>query len=128
MNVTRPFSFELPTRIEYGMGAVRSLPAEISRLGARKVLVVTDRGVRDALADEAVVRLLREAGIETLLFDRVEPNPKDRNVEEGAALAREYGAQALVALGGGSIDCAKAIAVLVSHRGHRIKEYEEDRR
>lgn len=125
MNVTRPFSFEMPTRIEYGMGAVRSLPAEISRLGARKVLVVTDRGVREALADEAVVRPLRDAGIETLVFDKVEPNPKDRNVEEGAALARDYGAQALVALGGGSpIDCAKAIAVLVSHGGDRIKEYE----
>jgi alcohol dehydrogenase len=125
MNDTRSFSFEMPTRIEYGMGAVKSLPAELSRLGARKVLVVTDRGVREALADGAVVRPLQEAGIETLVFDRVEPNPKDRNVEEGAALARGYGAQALVALGGGSpIDCAKAIAVLVSHRADRIKDYE----
>lgn len=125
MDIIKTFSFELPTKIEYGMGVVRNLPDEASRLGARKVMVVTDRGVREALADAAVIRPLKDAGFELLVFDQVEPNPKDRNVEEGAALAREFGAEALVALGGGSpIDCAKAIAVLVSHGGDRIKKYE----
>jgi len=125
MNVTRPFSFEMPTRSEYGMGVVKNLPAEVSRLGVRKVMVVTDEGVREALADDAVIRPLKEAGTDALVFDGVEPNPKDRNVEEGASIAREYGAEALVALGGGSpIDCAKAIAVLVSRGGDKIKKYE----
>ena len=125
MNLTRSFSFELPTRIEYGPGVFSNLALELSRLGARRVLVVTDKGVRGALSDLAVLDPLTEAGIEATVFDEVEPNPKDRNVEKGAAVAREFGAEALVAIGGGSpIDCAKSIAVLVSHGGDRIKAYE----
>lgn len=125
MNLTRSFSFELPTRIEYGPGVFSNLALELSRLGARRVLVVTDKGVRGALSDLAVLDPLTEAGIEATVFDEVEPNPKDRNVEKGAAVAREFGAEALAAIGGGSpIDCAKSIAVLVSHGGDRIKAYE----
>ena len=125
MSLTSAFSFEMPTRIEYGMGVVRTLPREVADLGARKVLVVTDKGIVGAGLHRGVVASLDRAGIESMVFDGVEPNTKDRNVEEGAAIAREFGADALVALGGGSpIDCAKAIAVLVSHGGDRIKKYE----
>ena len=124
MSLTSAFSFEMPTRIEYGLGVVKNLGQEITRMGVLRVLVVTDKGVRKAGLDTLVVKLLRDSGVEYLVFDGVEPNPKDRNVEEGAALARELGAEAIVALGGGSpIDCAKAICVLVTHGG-RIKEYE----
>ncbi len=80
MNLTRSFSFETPTRIEYGPGMFSNLALELSRLGARRVLVVTDKGVRGALSDWAVLDPLREAGIEATVFDEVEPNPKDRNV------------------------------------------------
>lgn len=119
------FSFEMPTRIEYALGAVKRLPSEVAALGAEKVLVVTDKGVRKAGLDARIADLLTGAGVAFRVYDGVEPNPKDRNVEEGARLAREFGAQALVALGGGSpIDCAKSIGVLVSHGGDRIKKYE----
>jgi len=118
------FSFEMPTRIEYGMGVVKKVGREIARLGGRRVLIVTDKGVRRAGLDALVMSLLGDAGVEWLVYDGVEPNPKDRNVEEGAALAREFGAGAIVALGGGSpIDCAKSICVLVT-QGGRIKQYE----
>lgn len=125
MAFTPSFSFEMPTRIEYGAGVFSRLASEAFSLGARKVLIVTDKGVRAALSDRAILGPLAKSGIEALIFDRVEPNPKDKNVEEGATAAREFGAQALIAIGGGSpIDCAKSIAVLVSHGGDRIKAYE----
>ncbi len=125
MGFVQPFSFQLPTRIEYGMGVFSSLATETSRLGARKAVIITDKGLREVLSDEAMVRPLERAGIKVAVFDEVEPNPKDKDVEKGAALVREFGAEALVALGGGSpIDCAKAISVLVSHGGNRIKLYE----
>ncbi len=125
MDLIQSFSFELPTRIEYGAGVFSNLASELSRLGARRVLIVTDKGVRRALSDAAIVDPLRKADIGVMVFDEVEPNPKDRNVEKGAAVARQLGAEALVAIGGGSpIDCAKSIAVLVSHGGDRIKAYE----
>jgi len=118
------FSFEMPTRIEYGMRVVDRLPGELSALGAAKVLVVTDKGVRRAGLCDRVAALLSVAGVEHAVFDGVEANPKDRNIEEGAAIAREFGADALIALGGGSpIDCAKAMGVLISYGG-KIKQYE----
>jgi alcohol dehydrogenase len=119
------FSFELPTRIEYGPGIVGRLPAELERLVAKRVLVVTDKGIRKAGLDGLVTGLLKDAGARYEVFDGVEPNPKDANVEEGAAFARAFGAEAMVALGGGSpIDCAKAMGVLLTHGGDRIKNYE----
>lgn len=124
MSLAAAFSFEMPTRIEYGQGVVNGLCREIERLDAHRVLIVTDRGVRRADLDSLVVRLLNDAGVEHFIYDGVEPNPKDRNVEEGTALALERGVDVMVALGGGSpIDCAKAMAVLVTHGG-KIKQYE----
>lgn len=124
MSLTAAFSFEMPTRIEYGMGVVEDLCRETERLDAHRVLIVTDKGVRRAGLDALVVRLLNDAGVEHVIYDGVEPNPKDRNVEEGTALALEHGVDVMVALGGGSpIDCAKAMAVLATHGG-RIKQYE----
>lgn len=124
MSLTSPFSFVMPTRIEYGMGAAGRLEAEVAALRAKRVLVVTDKGVRSAGLDARVLECLRSSGVQSVVYDGVEANPKDRNVEEGAATAREFGADAIVALGGGSpIDCAKSICVLVTHGG-TIKQYE----
>lgn len=60
-----------------------------------------------------------------IVYDGVEPNPKDVNVEEGARIAREFGADSIIAIGGGSpIDCAKSVGVLLAHKGDKIKKYE----
>ncbi len=48
MSLTAAFSFEMPTRIEYGMGVVEDLCRETERLDAHRVLIVTDKGVRRA--------------------------------------------------------------------------------
>lgn len=61
---------------------------------------------------------LRQAGVETVLFDRVEANPLLTTVNAGGMLAREKGCDMIVALGGGSVmDAAKAIAVVAANGG-----------
>jgi len=61
--------------------------------------------------------------VELTVYDGVEANPKDRNVEEAADLARRAGVDCVVALGGGSaIDAAKAVCVLAL-QGGRAKDY-----
>jgi len=82
------------------------------------VLIITDPGVRAAgIADEAAASLER-AGYECRSFDRVEPNPKDRDCEIGGEAARQFEAEVIVAIGGGSvIDSAKAVALLQTHGG-----------
>jgi alcohol dehydrogenase len=61
---------------------------------------------------------LRLAGVEAVVFDKVQPNPVKDTVMEGAAFARENGCDFIVALGGGScIDSAKAIAIMAVNDG-----------
>ena len=60
-----------------------------------------------------------------IIYDGVEANPKDVNVEEGAKIARENDCDCIIAVGGGSpIDCAKSVGVLLAHNDTEIKKYE----
>lgn len=127
-NLKLPFSFELPTRIEYELGAIKRLGIELERLNSKKVLIVTDKGIVKAGLVKKVTNILEELSIEFEIFDDVEPNPKDSDVEAGAKAASKIIADTIIAIGGGSpIDCAKAIGVLVSHKANRIKNFEGKR-
>lgn len=65
----------------------------------------------DGAAKKVFSRYLQEAGKEIIDFSGIMPNPTDKKVQEGAALAREKGFRFILALGGGSvIDCCKIIA------------------
>ena len=124
MNLLNSFSFELPTKIEYGVGAAKGLADVIKNLNARNVLLVTDKGIRNSGLLERISNLLDAHKLAYNIFDSVEPNPKDYNVQEGTEIASRFGPDCLVALGGGSpIDCAKAIAV-VARQGGAVRDYE----
>ena len=124
MNLLNSFSFELPTRIEYGVGAIGKLAESVKVLGFRKVLIVTDKGIETAGLLSAITDQLTTAKLEFDTFSEVESNPKDHNVDAGTKMAKGLKADGLVAVGGGSpIDCAKAIAVLTTHGG-AVRDYE----
>ena len=95
--------------IVYGPGATREVGSHMKRLGATRVLVVTDPIV--AQLEPVVVTLasLRAEGIEPVLFDRVRVEPTDASFREAIAAAGEASVDGYVAVGGGSsIDTAKA--------------------
>ena len=122
--MTGHFSFELPTRIEFGPGVSSTVAEVLIELGSRRPLVVTDKGVIDAGIFDRIKGFLERGGIEFSVFSSVEPNPKDRDVMNGASAAREFGADSIVAIGGGSpIDCAKGIGVIITHGG-KIRDFE----
>lgn len=122
MGLLDSFEFILPTRIKFGPGTVNQLAGELEALKAAKVLLVTDRGIVKAGLLDKVTRVLKNK-VELTVYDGVEANPKDRNVEEAADLARRAGVDCVVALGGGSpIDAAKAVCVLAL-QGGRAKDY-----
>jgi alcohol dehydrogenase class IV len=104
--------FDVPSAILHGGGCRRDLPDLVRQLGGERVLLVTDRGV-DELGYLAEVRaLLEDAGLAVAVFDEVQPDPTDQNVERGTEAATQHNADLVVALGGGSpIDTAKVIAV-----------------
>jgi len=121
-------SYESPTKIVHGVGAIGSLGEEALRLGMTRPLVVTDAGIAAAgILDEAV-GALRAAGLDPVAFDEVRANPPIALVDRGAGIYRSERADGLIGLGGGSsIDTAKGIGVVAEHGGS-ILDYEFGRR
>lgn len=120
----KSFSFQLPTRIEFGTGVSRTVGDEAKSLGGSRALVVTDPGIEAAGLVEPVLGRLGDAGLSTVVFDDVAPNPRDTSVAAGAQLAISEGCDVLVAVGGGSpMDTAKAVGVIATHGGV-IQDYE----
>jgi alcohol dehydrogenase class IV len=114
----KTFKFQAKTKFIAGPDSVQQLGTEVVNWDANNVLIVTDQGIVYAGLLDAVLAPLKEAGIKTAVFDQVEPNPTDQTALDGAAQAKASGAQALIALGGGSpIDAAKAIAVMATNDG-----------
>ncbi|HZV82695.1 MAG TPA: iron-containing alcohol dehydrogenase, partial [Geobacteraceae bacterium] len=105
----------------FGMDA-RTLAGRYTRnFGGRKVLIVTDPGVKAAGWSGQVIATLEESGLEYVLFDRVTSNPKSEEVAAGAAVYRQEGCNAIVAVGGGSpMDCAKGIGIVSANNGEIV--------
>jgi len=96
----------------------------VRNLGARKVLVVTDRGILEAGWVSDVIGSLEDEGIAYSVFPDVTPNPRSHEVTAGAERYRTERCEAILAVGGGSpTDCAKGIGI-VSANGGDILEYE----
>ena len=115
--------FECPTRVFYGWGASRQIGERLAELGVRRVLVVSDPGVRNAGIVNAVVEPIQAAGIAVAVYAETQPNPSVANVEAGVARFHEHDGDGLVGLGGGSaMDAAKGVGIVVANGGN-IADY-----
>jgi len=114
----KPFNYYQPTEIMFGSGRVAEIAGVVKRFGRRCLLVTTPpEGILEEMY-QRVTGLLEAGGLTVAHFDGVVPNPTTDCIREGAALAKEFGADMVVGLGGGSsIDTAKAVAVECSHEG-----------
>ena len=100
----------------FGPGARKELPDAIKRLGAKKVMLVTDKGLIKFGVAKMVTDVLDEAGIPYEIFSEVKPNPTVSNVKAGVEAFKNAGADVLVAVGGGSaIDTAKGIGIVTAN-------------
>ncbi len=111
-------SFEIPTVMKHGLGAIKTLADEAKALGMKRPLIVTDLGVvKVGLLDRAIAPL-KAANLDYVVFDEVEPNPPIMLVDEGADLYRREECDGLIGLGGGSsMDTAKSIGVVAANGG-----------
>ena len=112
------FTYYIPTRILFGAGLVNELHTQ--PLPGRKALIVTTAGqsIKQFGYLDKVEKQLEKAGISSVLFDKILPNPVKKHVMEGAALAKSEGCDFIIGLGGGSsIDSAKSIAVMATNDG-----------
>ena len=94
------------------------------RLGARKVFLVSDSGIEAAGWVQRLMDILKKEEIEWVYYPGVSSNPMDFQVERGAEVYRENGADVVMAIGGeSSLDTAKGIAIIASNGG-KIRDYD----
>ncbi len=95
--------------IKFGVGATREVGFDMQRLGARRVMVVTDPRLSASEPVGITLDSLRTYGIDAVLFDRVAIEPTDASWQEAIRFAQEGGFDGYVGVGGGSsMDTAKA--------------------
>ena len=112
------FQMYVPTRILFGEGQLEGLHKQ--KLPGKKAMIVISNGksTKRNGALEKTEKELKLAGAETVLFDKIMPNPLKQTIMEGAAFAKENHCDFIVALGGGSVmDASKAIAAMAANDG-----------
>lgn len=105
--------FTLPRDMYYGKGSLEQL----KNLKGKKAIMVLGGGSmkKFGFVDQAVA-YLKEAGIETMLFENVEPDPSVETVMKGAEAMRKFEPDWIISMGGGSpIDAAKAMWVFYEY-------------
>ena len=112
--------FTLPRDIYYGKDSLEVLKTV---KGKKAILVIGGGSMKRAGFVDKIIGYLKEAGIETKLFEGVEPDPSVETVMKGAAAMREFEPDLIVALGGGSpIDAAKAMWVFYEYPDTTFEE------
>ena len=113
------FEYFIPTRIIFGAGKLKLLATE--KLPGKKAFIVISSG-KSMKANgylDRTIEYLQENGVESIVYNKILPNPILDHVTEGAQLVKDNGCDFIVGLGGGSsIDCAKSIAVMATNPGN----------
>ena len=108
------------TSVFFGCGAINKIndiAKDFKAKGLDKVIVMSGRNAYKATgAWDVVEKALKENGIAYVNYDGVTPNPTTISVNEAAKMARDFGAKAVIAIGGGSpTDAGKSVAILLKY-------------
>jgi 4-hydroxybutyrate dehydrogenase len=110
------------SRIQFDFRAIELLREEIVRLGMKRPLLITDKGVAEAGILERALHAAKP--IDPVIFDETSENPTEGSLLECLQIWHDKGCDGVIALGGGSaIDLTKAVALLVSHGG-KLADYD----
>ena len=117
------FEFQPRTRVVFGENAIERVGQYVLELGGKRVLLVTDPGIKAAGHAGRVQTIIEAAGVNVTLFDRVQENPTTRCVQACVDVARQTKIDLLVGLGGGSsMDTAKGCNFILTNGGE-MKDY-----
>ena len=106
-------NWSYPTSIRFGAGRISEVADACRAAGISKPLLVTDKGLASLDIATSTLDLIEQAGLGRGLFSEVDPNPTDKNAEDGVRAFKEGGYDGVIAFGGGSgLDLAKVIAFM----------------
>lgn len=110
------FNFRIPTDIYFGSNIVYENKDVFCSLGSRAIIVTGRNSAKKSGALADLERALSETKIQYCIFDRIENNPSVKTIGNAAALAKDFKADMVIGVGGGSpLDAAKAVGVLTAN-------------
>ena len=111
-------------RAMLGPGAHEMIGPEALKLGFKKSLVMTS-GLRGSDIIHKITESMKYHGLEVVIYDKVESNPKDYNVMDAVGLYQQNDCDSFVSIGGGSShDACKGARISVAHDGRNVNEFE----
>ncbi len=127
ININEVKEIRTRTTVYFGVGAIQKIndiAQVIKGRGIDKVIVMSGRNAYKATgAWDVVEKALKSHGIEYINFDKVTPNPTTVHVNEAAQMARDFGAKAVIAIGGGSpTDAGKSVAILLEYPDKKAED------
>jgi len=119
------YEFFCPVKVIAGHKALENIPFELKSLGAKKPMIITDKGVRAVGLLTHLEESFAAAETEvTAIFDDVPPDSSLNTVRAAAQAFRDAGCDSIIAVGGGSvIDTSKAVNILVTFGGDDLLAY-----
>ena len=119
------YEFFCPVKVIAGHAALEHIPFELSSLGAKRPMIITDKGVRINNLLVPLEAAFESTNVEVgFVFDDVPPDSSLETVRAAAQAYRTNNCDAIIAVGGGSvIDTAKATNILVTEGGDDLTKY-----
>lgn len=130
ININEVREIRSRTLVYFGVGAIAKISdicKDLKARGITKLIVMTGRGAyKKTGAWDHVTKAFADNGITYVHYDQVTPNPNTHHVNDAAKMAADFGAQAMLAIGGGSaIDAGKSVAILMKNPGKTAEELYE---
>ena len=111
-----PFRYAQIRNIYFGDGVSKTTGSIVANEGIKKVLVVTDKFLYENGIIDGILKSLEAENIEYKVYSDVRPNPLMSNVMESLEMMKSFGGEGVIGVGGGSsIDCCKAVAMLMTN-------------
>ena len=118
MSAMNEFDIGLPFRVMSGPGSMERLGPLVAGLGQRVLICSGRSAMRKTGVLDRLKSVLTGASLNVRIFDQVEPDPSTETIDTGVEIARQFGADVFIGLGGGSVlDATKAIAFLTDTEG-----------
>ena len=120
VNINQIQEIRVKTNVFFGVGAISKIAdiaADLKKKGIDKVIVISGKNAYKVTgAWDYVEKALNNNGIGYINYAKVTPNPTTAAIDEATAMAKEFGAKAVIAIGGGSpIDTGKSVAILLEY-------------
>ena len=120
VNINQIQEIRVKTNVFFGVGAIakiEDIAADLKKKGIDKVIVISGKNAYKVTgAWDYVEKALNNNGIGYINYAKVTPNPTTAAIDEATSMAKEFGAKAVIAIGGGSpIDTGKSVAILMEY-------------